>query len=62
MNTSISVNQQSNQESNGQCPNCWGYSEWANQIRTTKKKLETGAVKEFYLRNGFIRKFMKKYL
>jgi len=62
MENIISANQLSNQNNAENCPNCWGYSQWADQIKTATKKLETGSIKEFCSRNAFIRKFMKKYL
>lgn len=44
------------------CPNCWGYSQWANQDCHTSFDLDKGQQSEVWSRNGFIRRFVKRVI
>lgn len=43
------------------CPNCWGFSQWDKEV-PTYFELDKGQCSEVNSRNGFIRRFVKKYL
>lgn len=44
------------------CPNCWGFSQWENRDCPENFHIDKGSQREINSRNGFIRRFMKKYL
>lgn len=44
------------------CPNCWGHTEWHGEYRPTHFNLDKGNCGEVRGRNGFIRRFVRKYL
>ncbi len=44
------------------CPNCWGFSQWADQDCHTQFDLDKGQQSEVWSRNGFIRRFVKRVI
>lgn len=44
------------------CPNCWGYSQWAEQDCIGSMSIDKGSRAEIFSKNGFIRRFVKKYI
>ncbi len=44
------------------CPNCWGHSQWENQDCRQEFKIDKGSKSEVFSRNGFIRRFVKRWL
>lgn len=45
-----------------ECPNCWGYSQWDNMDCPITLNIDKGSPREIWSKNGFIRRFVKKYL
>lgn len=43
------------------CPNCWGYSRWEDDS-PAYFSLDKGQCSEINSRNGFIRRFVKRYI
>jgi len=52
----------SNNQEVTDCPNCWGYSEWEGMDCTITFSIDKGSRSEIFSRNGFIRRFVKKYI
>lgn len=44
------------------CPNCWGYSRWESQDCPAFFDIDKGPQGEVNSRNGFIRRFVKKFV
>lgn len=44
-----------------ECPNCWGWSEWECEF-PLHFDIDKGQPSEVASRNGFIRRFVKRYL
>ena len=44
------------------CPNCWGYSRWERQDQPAFFDIDKGQQGEVDSRNGFIRRFVKKFV
>jgi len=44
------------------CPNCWGISQWNDEDQPRHFDLDKGQSTEVNSRNGFIRRFVKRYL
>lgn len=44
------------------CPNCWGYSQWEDRDCIGSISIDKGSSLEIFSRNGFIRRFIKKYI
>ncbi len=44
------------------CPNCWGYLQWGEQDCLGSMSIDKGSRSEIFSKNGFIRKFIKKYI
>jgi len=44
------------------CPNCWGYSRWDDKDCGASFDIDRGSSSEVNSRNGFIRRFVKRYL
>ncbi|MFK7770896.1 MAG: hypothetical protein AB8F94_02110 [Saprospiraceae bacterium] len=44
------------------CPNCWGYLQWDGQDCKGSMSIDKGSKSEIFSRNGFIRRFIKKYI
>lgn len=42
------------------CPNCWGFSQWAEQDCQRTFDIDKGQQSEVWSRNGFIRRFVKR--
>jgi len=45
-----------------ECPNCWGYLQWEGQDCMGSMSIDKGSSLEIFRRNGFIRRFIKKYI
>ncbi len=45
-----------------ECPNCWGYSQWEGKDCVEEVSIDKGSKSEIFSRNGFIRRFVKKYI
>lgn len=43
------------------CPNCWGFSQWEKE-KPAYFSLDKGQCSEVSSRNGFIRRFVKRYI
>lgn len=44
------------------CPNCWGHLEWGGKYYPKFFNIDKGANALINSRNGFIRKFVKKFI
>jgi len=47
---------------NYECPNCWGYSQWDGEHFVRTESIDKGSNLEIFSKNGFIRRFVKKYI
>jgi hypothetical protein len=61
------VNQQVTDSSNDYhdfhgCPNCWGYLQWEERDCLGSLSIDKGSRSEIFSKNGFIRRFIKKYI
>ncbi|MFK8005060.1 MAG: hypothetical protein AB8H03_01760 [Saprospiraceae bacterium] len=45
-----------------ECPNCWGYLQWEEQDCMGSMSIDKGSRSEIFSKNGFIRRFIKKYI
>ena len=44
------------------CPNCWGVSQWGEKDCPRHFDIDKGSVSEVNSRNGFIRRFVKRFV